>query len=507
MLKLFAKNRYTPLFIFAVLYILFALFSYKAWPIANGEEFRYLRGKETLEHLLHGEFTELLVQPLPNHFLYNGYTALLTFLNPNFYYEWFHLINLVFSVTIFVFVYLFALELFKETKWATLSLVTLILFPTFFGQMAINPVDMPFAAFYLAALYAIYKFGKGKHLAPYQIAILGILFGISQGLRQLGLGLYILLFLYQLLLEKNLFKLIKKRFFEYLLIFVVANFFMVITWPNFAVNYFKSFAWYLSIGKDFFLWDFGLLFGGEILTNSERPQYYLPLFQLITSPVFVVVFFGFAIRFFNTLKKNHAFTLLSLAFVLNYLLYFVLNPVLYDGTRHFLYLLPIISLLSLTGLKMALEKSKNKTVKTSLIVLVILNFVFLGKRTIETFPYHYVYFNEAASILGNPYHLYESDYSSTLYKPATEWIRDIYIPENNITNLKVYACDNGYAVDYYSHKKFQVVLDTEEADLIICDYRTLKGFKGGRKTSGEIIYEVGYENTPITYIFSKKPNY
>jgi hypothetical protein len=94
-----------------------------------------------------------------------------------------------------------------------------------------------------------------------------------------------------------------------------------------------------------------------------------------------------------------------------------------------------------------------------------------------------------------------------LYKPATEWIRDIYIPENNITNLKVYACDNGYAVDYYSHKKFQVVLDTEEADLIICDYRTLKGFKGGRKTSGEIIYEVGYENTPITYIFSKKPNY
>jgi hypothetical protein len=330
-----------------------------------------------------------------------------------------------------------------------------------------------------------------------------LLFGVSQALRQLGLGLYVLLFLFQLIKEKNIVRLIKKRFFEYLLIFVVANFFLVITWPNFAINYFKSFAWYLAIGKDFYLWDFGLFYGGKILTNSERPLSYLPWFQFLTSPLFLIASLGFAVIYFNKLRRNSTFLLLVLALGINYALYFVLNPVLYDGTRHFLYLLPIITLVSLAGLAHFLEKTKSSFLKIVVVIFISLNLVSLVNKTIQTFPYHYVYFNKVASFFGNPYYLYESDYSSTLYKPAAEWVRDEYLNSNLITKLKVYACDNGYAVDYYSHKEFTVVLDTEEADLIICDYRTLNGFKGGRNVSGNIIYENGYEGFPIIYVFER----
>src|SRR3989344_5889644 len=80
-----------PLYLFLIFYIAVAFATYKTFPIANGEEFRILRAKETLDHFFIGEFKEKLEQPVPNYFIYNLYPMVMVLLNPNFYYEWFHL--------------------------------------------------------------------------------------------------------------------------------------------------------------------------------------------------------------------------------------------------------------------------------------------------------------------------------------------------------------------------------------------------------------------------------
>jgi len=493
-MKQFLKSHY-PIIIFMLVYIVFSFLFYKAIPIANGEEFRYLRGKETLEHLLYGVFAEKLVQPVPNYFLYNLYASSLVFLNPHFYYEWFHLFNLLFSGIIFVCIYTFV-YLYSKNKWLSiLSALGLIFIPAFFGQMGFNPVDMPYAVFYFLSLLGIFLFRKSskQKYSSISILLLGVLLGITQGLRQLGLTLYVLLFFYDLYLYKDLRKVLKENFFNYSLIFVVANFFMVITWPNFAINYFKNLWWYVFVGSNFYLWDYGLLFMGKFLENSQRPWFYLPLLQLLTNPLMVSVLLFSGLFNIKKLLKNKIYFLLFMALSINYLLYFVLKPVLYDGTRHFLFMYPLFIIL---GAFHFLEFPNR--IKKIFLILILVEVLFIGSYTLRNFPYQYFYFNPIKNIFNDPFHTFESDYSSTLYRRSAEWLRDEYSGTGQ--DLKVYSCDNGYAVDYYSHKKFTVTINREEADLIVCDYKILLK----NDYPGKVIKTFFVDDVPLIYVLDVK---
>ena len=518
-LKNHLKTHYI-IYIFTLVFIIYAFLTYKTIPIGNGEEYRLLRGQETLDHLLNGQFKEKLLQPIPNYFLYNLYPMILVALNPNFYYEWFHLMNLLFSSLAFVATYFLTFRTTNSTKAGIFSVLALVLFPRFFGQLGFNPIDMPFAVFYLWSLLAILQFSK-KSVNHWSILVLGILFGITQGLRQLGFTIYFLLVLSDLweflkssqhsqaiTRQKSALKVIKQfiaqHYLKYIYIFIIANFFMLITWPNFAINFYKSYVWYLFVGSNFYLWDFGLLFFGEFLQNSQRPWYYLPFFQLIMYPVYISALFLLGLRYFPRLLKNKTYFLLFSALVINYILYFVLNPVLYDGLRHFLFFIPIFVVIAVTHLHQILQV----WVKTPAKKFVTIILVFIGMLpslvfTIKEYPYHYAYFNKIAYVFGNPYELFESDYANTSYRKASEWIRNEYLKDESVYShinpkkmLRVYACDNAYAVDYYSHKKFITEINREKADLTICDYRNLK--QSGY--TGEIIKSFSLGGSDILFI-------
>lgn len=469
-----------------------------------------LRGKETLEHLLGGEFKEKLLQPLPNYFLYNFYPMALILLNPHFYYEWFHLLNLLFSVFGFVAVYFLTFRITKSTNLSLFSMAALVFFPRFFGQLGFNPIDMPFMVFYLWSLLAILRYSE-KDANHWSVLVMGVLFGITQGLRQLGFTIYILMVvadLYDAYFDKGLNlkclkMLIREKYLKYIYVFVVANFFMLITWPNFAINFFKSYIWYLFIGSNFYLWDFGLLFFGNFLENYQRPWFYLPFLQLITYPIYITALFWLILKFFRRHIRNKTYFLLTAALVLNYILYLILDPVLYDGIRHFLFMIPIIVILATANLQTLYRTITSQHAKKLLYLAVFIGIVPSAVFTIREFPYQYAYFNPIAYTFGDPYRLFESDYANTKYRQAAEWLRDEYLKDESVYShsnpekmLKVYACDNAYALDYFSHKKFLSVIDKDEADLIVCDYRNLKqsGYKG------EVIKEFYIGDSTVLYI-------
>jgi hypothetical protein len=441
---------------------------------------------------------------------------ILVYLNPNFYYEWFHLMNLAFSLLGFVAVYFLSLEITKSRRLSLFSMLALVLFPGFFGQLAFNPIDMPFMVAYLWVLYLLIKYSKNDS-NHWSTILLGVLIGIAQGLRQLGLTLYIVvvaLDIYDYLMNRNetkwkLTRFFKERFLKYLYIFITANFFMLITWPNFAVNFFKSYIWYLFVGSNFYLWDFGLLFFGKFLENHERPWYYLPFFQLITYPYFISILFLSIIRFFKENLKNRTYFVLTSAVIINYISYFALKPVLYDGIRHFLFLVPLIVLISVKHLKDLLQLI-GKKYQLTIILLIIINLFGLAYYSIREFPYQYVYFNKIGHLFGNPYKLFESDYSNTKYREGAEWIRDTYITENSKYDtsnpkemLRVYVCDNAYAVDYFSHKKFLTVIHKEDSDLILCDYRN----KLQSDYEGNSVKEFFIDGNPVLYLIRTPKEY
>ena len=234
-----------PLIIFCVVYIVFSFLTYKQYPISNGEDFRYARGKETLDHFLHGIFTEKMIQPKPTYFYFNAYPMLMVWLNPNYYFEWFHLLGSLFGLLIYIILYLLVYEATKNKTLSLFAVVLAILVPPFMGQIPINAIDMPFTIFYLMSLYVIFKFNGVN--TNFRLIILGFVFGITQGMRQIGFSIYIVLGLYEIYLlilqgmgVKEIIKKIPGMAVNYLLIFIIANFFMLILWPNFAINYFKS---------------------------------------------------------------------------------------------------------------------------------------------------------------------------------------------------------------------------------------------------------------------------
>lgn len=475
-------RKHYPILLFVIGYIVFGLLIYKSLPITNDEQYRYSRGKELLNHFTRSGFNQfaLFDQPNADNFIYSGYALVLNIFNPNFYYEHFHLLNYLFAFPLFLTTYVFMYLYSKNTYVSIGTVGVLIAFPSFFGHVGINPADIPFALLYLLALLVMRVFLPVENKI-YRLLILGVVIGIAQSLRQVGLSLYLILVIYDLYLSGWKINNLQAKIWEFLVVFIVANFIMVITWPNFAINYFRNLFLYVSLGKNYLLWDHKLLFLGEFLDKYQRPFYYLPLLQLITYPIYILPFFTYALVFCKKLFRDKSYFLLITAILVNYLMYFVLNPVLYDGIRHYLFIIPPIVILSAMAFTELIKLRKN--IAVICLVLVIFGILNGFYRTYSMFPYHYMYFNHIAKIFGNPYQMFDTDYFSTTYTQASKWIRDFY-PKTN--SLKIYACDASFTVDYYSYKSFVTTIDRSSADLIICDYKNLLN----RGYQGEALYQV-----------------
>lgn len=498
-------KKHYPLILFVCFYILFGFLTYKLLPITNDEQYRYQRGRELLAHFTKANFNQfaLLDQPNVNNFIYSGYTAFLNFLAPQFHYEAFHFLNYLFALPIFVIAYAFVYLFSKNRYLAIGACVLLVLSPNFFGQLGINPADAPFATFYLASLFAIAVSPPNKLSKPHVI-LLGVLFGITQSLRQIGFTLYLILIIFDLYSFSGSLKArarnVLRNFWKYLLIFIVANFVMVVTWPNFAINYFRNLYLYLTLGSNYYLWDHKLLFMGELLTKYQRPFYYLPLLQLITYPIAVIMFFLLSLGIFKKLAKNKYYFILFAAVLTNYVLYFALSPVLYDGIRHYLFLAPPVTLMAVMAFSELMRLAGFRFAKVFATALVLFSLTFGAYKTYTTFPYHYIYFNEIGRIFGNPYQKFDSDYFSATYRDAALWIRNVYLGNKKPAKpVKVYSCDVAFATDYYSYSLYTTTINRSEADLIICDYKNMLE----RQYKSNVLYRVVVDGNVLNFVIAQ----
>lgn len=496
-------KKHALLCIFALLYISFAILTYKQYGITSDEKIEYDSGKLLLnyfskptkpDYTLAGiqkmdEKSRQLSSPLFSPYT-RTYSMMLNMLNPVGYYEWFHLLNLLFALPLFICVYFCVYAFTKNQKTAVLGPIFLFLIPSFSGQIPANPKDVPFAVFYLFSLATIYFLGemelKNKHLL-----LLGILFGITASLRILGLSLFIIYILYYLFVLKN--KLDAKFITDTVLLIIVSAFVLVVQWPYLGMNFFQNFKEVALNSKFFYLWDKKILFFGRFLSRDERPWYYLPVLFALTTPLFIS--FLFLLSFINkTVRKYRLVILFYMAIGINSLVYLLLDPVIYNGIRHFLFFLPlvvVISTLTFIHLLKSFESKRDRLVFSSAITLSVIAVVFQMYRL---FPYHYIYFNELTGGTSGAVTKFDTDYWGASYKEAAEWFRDNLAEGNGIQ--KVYSCNNDFAVDYYSFKKFTVVIERASADYILCDV-TGNLYRG---YTGEIVHTIQRGDVPLVYV-------
>jgi len=441
-LKIF-KNYHVGLIFTLFLYLLLTLNTYKDYPITADEEFRYSRGKELLNFYLYSQPRQNFFEPkiLPDQFYFYNLTQNL--INPNFYYEWFHFQNLLFGSIVFVSIYLLVFTYTKNQIFSTIGIFLIFLTPNFAGHLASNPVDMPFAVLFLANLYLIYYF-RDKGFEISKILILGLSFWLLIGIRPLGFqvfGLYIIFSLLYKFKEWNYFFIQLKTL---LLVGIVSMFLLTITWPYLGINLFKNLYFTFTTTAAFDNWNNLILYNGNLITKNERNWEFLFTYIIFTTPVYILFLLPiFFINFKNVLKRFLVITL-----TLNLLLYLAINPVIYNGLRHFLYLIPIIVTISLFNLYDILISKIKTLYKIWLITLITLNLIYIPHQTFKLYPLHYTYFNELAGGLENNILKYETDYWGGSYKKAAEYLRN-NLATGDPYDLKVYSCNVSFAMDYY----------------------------------------------------------
>jgi len=332
--------------------------------------------------------------------------------------------------------------------------------PAFVGHSYNNLKDIPFALAYISGIFFTLRFirsGRKVSLSDAAFLTASIAFAIS--IRAGGLLLLCYLFLYLC-------------FFWF--IRYVSNGKIEIRWflSKLAwVTGITIIAWILGI----VLWPFALqapignvlesykvmahfpdtfrqIFEGKSEWSDFMPWYYLPKSMMITIPVIVLAgLITFIISGKYIFTRTRAVRYGSLLFTLIFPVLFVIyeKSNLYSSWRQFLFLFPVIVIISATGFNFIFEKISSKYLRvTALISFAILS-VHPVKFMIRNHPYEYMYYNQLSGGLKGAYADYETDYYFVSQTEASGWLID-HLEKNNIQgNIKVKAT---YSVNWLFRK-------------------------------------------------------
>jgi len=480
------------LVVFIVFYLLFTVFTYKLVPITSDEEYRYRRGQEQLSYYLNSS-------PLQNYFLpsiepdtYYFYVTLLNIFNPKFYYEWFHLQNMLFATIIFVAAYFLLFEYTKKSTISILGPVILFFTPSFSGHLGFNPIDMPFAVLFLLNIYLIHKF-KDAGFSFKKILILGFSFWLLLGIRPLGFQIFLLFVIYQFLNlpQTNKIKFLIAEFKNLVLIGFISIFLLTISWPYLGINFFKHLPEILLTNASYNKWTNLIIYNGNFISFDNRPWEYLFTYILFTTPFYIMFLAIYSV--INIQNKLKIF--ITSALSLNLILYVLIQPVIYNGMRHFIFLIPLMVILACFGFYDLINSKLNSKIKAFIYFVLFLSLTFTIFNFVRLFPLHYSFFNEISGGLERNIEKFETDYWGGSYRKASEYIRD-NIATDNPYDVKVYSCNVSYSMDYYSHKKFIMTIEKDEANYIVCTIPEDKR----RKLEGEIVKVIYHGDSPYINI-------
>ncbi len=316
---------------------------------------------------------------------------------------------------------------------------------TYWGHMANNPKDLPFAVGYVWALALLLEAIRAfPRLRPVQAAKLAVAMGLAMSVRIAGMlllcylaGAIVVWLVHRGWQRRNaeaLYRDGRRLLITGLAVSAGAWLVMVMWWP---------WAMFDPIGRPFAalrrMSEFmshrrEMLFGGEMISTYEVDWRYLPHYFGLELPELVVVAFVPAVLLGLGVLIRRAREAERLAdnLVLGTLLVSLLFPwayaalrgsILYDGLRHFLFEVPVV----IAGVAWFVEvllaaalARFGRRAGLAAAVLIVLACVDQYATMIRLHPYQYVYFNRFGGGLAGAVDEYETDYYAASHGEAGE---------------------------------------------------------------------------------------
>ncbi|PIZ62918.1 hypothetical protein COY16_03170 [Candidatus Roizmanbacteria bacterium CG_4_10_14_0_2_um_filter_39_13] len=481
------------LFLFLLVYFATTFLSYKDFGLTMDEFFVYTRG-EYFYHKVVGNDKYLqkgfVIKEYGNENLlyYNStYSALLYALNDSQSYENYHLYNMIFASLSFVVMYEFVLFCFKNDKIALLGPVFLFLTPRFLGHIPANPKDIPFATVFMVALFLIYIHRKLPN--NLKILLLGAAIGLATSLRLIGLSLIFVYFFYTLYIQgfdlfKNSLKKSGEFIFEMILISMLSFMVLMASIPYIGADPVNHTLELLQVNK-IFPWYGTILFFGSVFNESTIPLSYLPIWLLISTPIFILILSIMSFMHKRDQKQRLLHMLILISIGIQILMYVLLKPVIYNGVRHYLFLLPQLVILSVIGLQLILKKYPK--FKLIIVSAVLINTSLILFFYVKNYPYLYPYFNDGVQMVPGLEQQFDQEYWAASDKEALIWLKDTLTEKSDAP--KIYMCSKSMSLNYYFPDAIDMNHDISQADYIICyNQPELKEIK--KSIDGDVIFSV-----------------
>jgi len=194
-----------------------------------------------------------------------------------------------------------------------------------------------------------------------------------------------------------------------------------------------------------------ILFGGDIHRAGELPLSYLPfmLATTLTEPVVPMFLVGIPLGYWHLTKsgdESKRDRLVSLSLILLWFLtlvayVFIRKPAMYDGIRHFLFILPPVFVF--TGLAFeTVFRIIQPWIKPSSWLRAGVGFLLILPGLYGIFrlhPYQYTYYNFFIGGTSGAFRSYETDYWLTCYKDAVEELNNrVNTPVNLFVKREAY---------------------------------------------------------------------
>ncbi len=374
-----------------------------------------------------------------------------------------HYTGALFFLLLLFFAALTGYELSGSFWVATLTVVSIIAMPRLFGQAFGNLKDIPFAAGYVAAIYAIIRFVKTLPRPKWSTAVglgLAIAFTCSVRIGGLILFAYFALALAAYIISKPFFlkyivstKLCFVRLLGQLLAIVSIGYFAgLLFWPFALQDVFRNPIESLRVMEHYKV-SIRQIFEGEFLWSTQLPWYYLPKWLIISTPEFVVPGLLITIvSFFRytpiPIKSKQLFLELFVFFTMVFPIVYVvaIGANLYSGVRQMLFVLPLFAVFSSLGIYKLMNFKLRNSIK---IPSIILFFVLIGlpiKQIAATFPVDYVYFNAISGGNKKAWSNYEYDYYFHAIKESATYLNNL------VGDKQVTVASNCNLSNYFENK-------------------------------------------------------
>ncbi len=463
-----------------------------------------------------------------------------TYFSPFGIYESNHLVNALFGFLGVIAVYKLG-SFLASPLTGFLSALFLILTPRFYGHAFNNAGDIPLATLSTFALYYLIRAIPYLPRIPKTLLLkLGVSLGLALAVRvgaiilvgYIGIAFCLWFFSRYFLgsdLRQNRIT-FRSNFWKLSMTFVgvclIAYFVMLLWWPAAQVRPIiqpLKGLWYAT----HFEQPIDVYFEGATISNKNLPWHYVLKWFFITMPEFY--FFAFAAGMiisiktilmqrvkFNTLDKDRALGIFIILFgILFPIGYTVLTqPVDYDGIRHFLFIVPLLAVISAFFVTRVLLKTGRSIFSIVLMILIFVSATVTAVDMIQLHPYQYIYFNrifgkgtaEAAKS-------FETDYWGSSYKEGVEWIVKNYRNYDENKKVKVVSCLYSLSTSYFlpddrfeylgTYHDGKEIPEDAKPDLFLATTR----WEGHKNLTGKVLHIISRKNVPLLYIIEVSHDY